>query len=143
VSGVGETTLANPAGVKPVGVARTLEHFYRALHIRRHIFGRMLDRRHDIADARKMKNVARTTEERAAGLQVAHVAHFQRKIRICRLVDDIAFAPADKIVDRPHAVPLAEQVVDHVTADKTCPAGDYGNGLGGHLTSSLFMRLTL
>ena len=126
-----------------VHVTSALQHMGCSLNVCGHIFKRVFNGGNNIADPCKMENVARLCKQLVARMQVANVSAFERKIRIACKMSDIAFAAAHQIVYRSHSVAMVQEIVNHVTADKSRAAGDNGNGFFRHAALSTFMRLTL
>ena len=130
--------------LRDAGRTRAFQHVHRALDVRRHVFHRPLDGRHDVADAREMEHVVHTRKQRVAGLVGADVGGFEGEIRVALVVGDIGLPAAHQIVDDADFVALADQQVDHVAADEASSPRNHGDLCGPrHLAPIFFIVLTL
>ena len=116
---------------------------HRALDIDVHIGGRALNRRHDVANSREVKNIACIGEQRIAGLKVKNIANLEREVGIIGQVSEIRFTTASQIVDDSNAIIMPEHPIDHMAADEARAAGDDNDRPVGHAALSVFSCLTL
>ena len=114
---------------------------HRALRIGRHVFGRPLDRWHNVADPGKVKHQLRTGEHRIVGNQRPDIPLVKAHIWIGLMSRQIRGSAPDETVDHMHPKTLVDQKVNHVTADEPGASGDDSKGRAIHQDTWIFLRI--
>ena len=125
-------------------MAGGFEHVNGALDVGVHVFGRPLDRGHDVADPGEMQHIIGPAKGARLGNKVADIDFLERQIRIGGMVSEVGHAAAAEIIDHTDAITVPEQSVDHMAADEAGAARHDGDRTGAvHFAPSFFMVRTL
>ena len=126
-------------------MARGFEHVNGALDVGVHVFGRPLDRGHDVADPGEVQHIIDAAEQAlASGSRWRMSTSSNDKSGLAAWCSEIGHAAAAQIVDHADAITAPEQSVDHMAADEAGAAGDDGDRTGAvHFAPSFFMVRTL
>ncbi len=89
------------------------------MDINDHVIQRPLDRRHDIANAREVKNIAAIFKNRITRNQAPDIDPIAYQIRIALVMREIAFMSAGQIVEHAHTIAALQQEIHHVAPDET------------------------
>src|SRR5215472_1668748 len=115
----------------------------RAQNICRHVVQRTVDRRHYVADSRKMKDVPGVSKEGIVWRQRADVFLLEDHLRIVPMVIEVQQPAAGQIVNHVNPKSFRDQKVNHMTADKTGAARHYSDWQRArHASASLLTVFT-
>src|ERR1700692_1600877 len=121
------------------GLAGALKDLHGALGVDRHIFDRLFDRWHDVANSGEVKYPINALEYRSTRRQRADIGIQEMKFGVAGMMREIHLAPTHQIVDHSNFVTAIEKQIDNVASDEAGAAGDDGNLVVAHATSTVFI----